>query len=58
MVFTDVHNDYILLYGGVNLSSKTILNDAFIYINEAWRCFDEISNQPNNLIGAKVTLCG
>lgn len=33
MVFTDVNNEFILMYGGVNLEYKTILNDAYLYIN-------------------------
>lgn len=57
LVFTDLNDQAILLYGGINLESGLILNDAFFFMGGDWVAFDKIINAPNNLVGAKFAVC-
>jgi hypothetical protein len=36
MVFTSVNNEFILLYGGINVATGEFLNDAFLLIDGNW----------------------
>jgi hypothetical protein len=56
MVFVDVNNEYILLYGGVDIEKGEVLNDAYILVEGMWKPLALI-NSPKNLIGAKAVVC-
>ena len=56
MVFVDVNNEFILLYGGVDIEKGEILNDAYILIERQWKQVS-LSNEPKNLTGAKAVAC-
>lgn len=57
LIFTDVNNEFIFLYGGINLESGTIFNDAFLLVNNEWIEIEHVENAPLNLIGAKYAVC-
>lgn len=56
-MFTDLNNECIFLYGGINLESGTIYNDAYFFVNNEWIEIEHIENAPLNLIGARYAVC-
>ena len=57
LVFADIANQFIFLYGGINLETAEIFNDAFLFAEQEWVRLDRIINAPKNLVGAKFTVC-
>lgn len=57
MIFTDINNQYILLYGGANFQTETIFGDAYIFYQGQWKILS-ISNAPSGLIEAQSAVCG
>lgn len=44
LIFADIAGDAILLYGGIDLESSSILNDAFFFRAGEWVVVDRIIN--------------
>ena len=57
MVFTDVNGKFILQYGGIDIESARLLEDAFLLLADAWREL-KVINAPLHLTGAKAVVCG
>lgn len=57
LVFADIASELIFLYGGINLETAEIFNDAYVFAKQEWTRLDRILNAPKNLVGAKFAVC-
>ena len=57
MVFAGVKEWYILAYGGIDIVSGKILEDAYLLIEGAWKQLKVLST-PGLMVGAKTAICG
>lgn len=57
LVFADLANELIFLYGGINLETGEIFNDAFVFARQEWTRLERVLNAPKNLVGAKSAVC-
>lgn len=56
MIFTEVNDLYIFLFGGVDILAERILGDAFLFIEGTWKQLGVI-NAPTCLVGAASAVC-